>query len=218
MAPRRSLGRQPRAFNSGSDRDGSYFRVHPVGDLTVAGSVRMTNGAGEDRNNLGGQNLTIGGAVTIQNGDGGSFNTLLAWGSMSVGQVSVTSGAGYDDNTIQIYDRGVIRGNVSFANGAGDGPITTLAAAICSPSAATSRSPTGWDTTSIASAAADTHVTGSITIRNGSGGSDSAVVADTLLFVGGSTKITSGAGKDLVFVGLGRGIRKTRPRRSTSAR
>ena len=74
------------AFNSGTDRDGSYFRVHPFGDLTVAGAVRVTNGPGEDFTNVGGQNLTVGGAVAIHNGDGGSFNTLLAGGPCPPGR------------------------------------------------------------------------------------------------------------------------------------
>jgi hypothetical protein len=76
------------AFNSGPDHDGSYYRVHPFGDLTVAEAVRVTNGRGEDRSNLGGQNMTVGGAVVIRNGDGDSINTLLTNGTMSVGESS----------------------------------------------------------------------------------------------------------------------------------
>src|SRR5262245_27119061 len=47
------------AFNSGPDADGGYFRINPAGDLTVAGGVQVTNGGGEDRTQLGGQNIAI---------------------------------------------------------------------------------------------------------------------------------------------------------------
>src|SRR5262245_35141873 len=39
------------AFSSGTDNGGSYFRVHPFGDLTVAGAARVANGPGEDFTN-----------------------------------------------------------------------------------------------------------------------------------------------------------------------
>jgi hypothetical protein len=198
------------AFNSGPDHDGSYFRVHPLGDLAVTGAVRVTNGPGEDFTNLGGRNMTVGGAVVINNGDGGSLNTLLTTGTLSVGQVVITNGAGEDSNGIHSYETILVRGGVSFVNGAGDsdnyigdGNLLSVCGNISFVNGP------GRDVNSVGSG--NTQVNGTITVRNGGGGSDTAITADTLLSVGGPTRISSGAGKDLVFVGQSRVLENPTP-------
>ena len=191
------------AFTSGADRDGSYYRVHPVGDLTVAGAVRVTNGAGEDFTNLGGQNVAVGGAVLVQNGDGGSRNNLLAQKDLATGPVLITNGAGDDHNDIHTFDTALVRGGIRFVNGAGeghnyvgDGNLFTVRGNVVFVNGA------GRDLNTLFSG--ETRVTGAVTVRNGDGGSDTSVAAETRLAVGGPTRITSGAGKDLLYVGAGR--------------
>ena len=194
------------AFHSGSDLDGSEYRVHPFGDFTVAGGVQVTNGAGEDRTQLGGQNMTIRGAVVIRNGDGGSFNNLLTQGGLSIGSIAITSGAGTDFNDIHSLDAAIqVRGGIRFVNGAGeghnyvgDGNLLSVGGSITfinGPDA-------GQDLNTIFSA--EVRIAGAVTIRNGDGPSDTSVAADTRLSIGGATRITSGVGEDLVHVGMGR--------------
>jgi hypothetical protein len=191
------------AFDSGPDRAGSYYRVHPFGDLTVAGAVRVTNGPGPDLTDLGGQNLTVGGAVVIQNGDGDTINTLLTWGTMSVGRIAITNGAGNDLNTIHTYDKALIRGGVTIGNGSGgsdsyigDGNLLSVGGNISFVNGS------GRDLNSVYSAEA--RIDGAITVRNGGGDSDTSIAAETRLLVGGPTRITSGTGKDDVAIGSGR--------------
>ena len=196
------------AFNSGPDAAGSYFRIHTLNDLTVAGSVRLTNGgAGEDRNYLGaGGDLAIGGSVVIQNCDGDSFSTLLSWHTLSAGQVTITNGVGWHDNTIHSYEKTVIRGGVSFTNAAGERTFNTIQGNDLLSIGGNISFVNGASLDVNSIGGGDVHVAGSITVRNGNGGADTVVTADRLLFIGGSTKITSGDGKDLVYVGPGRDI------------
>ncbi|HKB01971.1 MAG TPA: hypothetical protein VKD90_07105 [Gemmataceae bacterium] len=192
------------AFRSGSDGDGSYYRVHPAGDLTVAGGVRVINGAGEDRIQLGaGENVAIRGAVVIQNGDGGSFNNMIAGTDLSIGQVAITNGAGDDYNDIHTYETASIRGNVRFVNGSGeghnyvgDGNLFTIGGNVAFINGA------GRDLNTVFSG--ELRINGTVIARNGDGDSDTSVAAETRLVVGGPTRITSGAGKDLVYIGAGR--------------
>src|SRR5262249_15975483 len=190
------------AFNSGSDRDGSYFAVHPFGDLTVAGAVRLTNGPGSDATDLGGQNLTVGGAVIVQNGDGGSSTVLRADAGLSVGQVIITNGAGYDDNTIDGHDTALVRGNVRITNGAGIGANSVFGGSLLSVGGSvTFVNGSGQGEHLNTVYAADARVAGAVTVRNGDGDTDTSVAANTRLSVGGPTRITSGVGMDQVTVG-----------------
>ena len=191
------------AFRSGTDSDGSYFRVHPFGDLSVARGVWVTNGPGEDFTNLGGENLTVGGAVVISNGGGGSRNTLLTLANMSIGQVVITNGAGEDHNDIHTYDTALIRGGVKYINGAGDsfnyvgdGNLFTIGGNISFINGA------GRDLNTVFSG--ETRIGGAVTVRNSDGDSDTSIAAETRLLVEGPTRITSRAGKDLVAIGEGR--------------
>jgi hypothetical protein len=191
------------AFRSGADRDGSYFRVHPFGDLTVAGGVQVTNGAGEDFTNLGGENLAVGGSIVIRNGGGGSRNTLLTQASLSTGEVVIINGAGEDHNDIHIYDTALIRGRVRFVNGAGDsfnyvgdGNLFSIKGNV------TFLNGTGRDLNTVFSG--DARIGGAVTVRNADGGSDTSIAAESLLFVAGPTWIASESGNDLITVGEGR--------------
>ena len=193
------------AFNSGPDAAGSKYHIHALNDLTVAGSVRMTNGAGDDDNYLGaGGNLAIGGSTVIQNGDGKSFNTLLSWHTLSAGQVTITNGVGWHDNTIHSYDKTVIRGGVTFANGAGERTFNTIQGNGLLSVGGNISFVNGPGIHNNGIGGGDTHVVGSITVRNGNGDSDTVVTADSLLFIGGPTRVTSGDGEDLVYIGPGR--------------
>jgi hypothetical protein len=195
------------AFNSGPDAAGGYYRIHALNDLTVAGSVRMTNGGGEDRDYLGagtvdaGGNLAVGGAVVIQNGDGDSFSTLLSWGTLSLGQVTITNGVGWHDNTIHSYDKTVIRGGVTFSNGPGERTFNTIQGNNLLSVGGNISFVNGASLDFNGVGGNDTHVGGSITVRSGNGGSTTSVTAHRLLYIGGPTKITSGDGKDLVYIG-----------------
>jgi hypothetical protein len=193
------------AFNSGTDRDGSTYQVHPFGDLAVAGGVQITNGAGPDGTDLGGQNLTVGGAVAIQNGDGGSSSILLAQAGLSVGQVVVTNGAGYDDNGIHSYGTALVRGGVRFVNGPGagsnyigDGNLLSIGGNVTFLNG----SGPGLHLNTIGSG--DTRIGGALTVRNGAGDTDTSIAGDTRLWIGGPTRITSGDGKDLLAFGASR--------------
>src|SRR5262245_569296 len=199
------------AFNSGMDADGSYYRVHPSGDLTVAGGVRVTNGAGADRIHIGsGQNVAIRGAVVIHNGDGGSFNNMIALKDLSVGSVFITNGAGNDSNDIHTDDTAQIRGSIRFVNGAGeghnyvgDGNRFTIGGNVAFINGS------GQDLNTLFSG--EMRVNGAVTICNNDGDSDTSVAVETRLVVGGPTRITSGNGKDLVYMGAGRVERDTTP-------
>jgi hypothetical protein len=143
-------------FNSGTDRDGSHFRVHPLGDLSVAGAVRVTNGPGADNTEFGGRSLTIGGALTVRNGNGDSDTVVTAEQLLFVGgPTRVTSGDGKD----LVY--------IGPGREIGD-PLP----------------------------AADI---GSVTVNNGAGGSETAIVA-TRLTVRGSVNISAWDGTDEVGV------------------
>ena len=107
------------AFDSGSDGDGSYYRVHPFGDLTVTGGVQVTNGAGEDRNQLGGQNMTIRGAVVIRTATAAA-NNLLTQGGMSLASSPSPTGRN-NDNGIHSLDDAIWSRRHPFVNGAGQG-------------------------------------------------------------------------------------------------
>lgn len=193
------------AFNSGPDAAGSKYRIHALNDLTVAGSVRMTNGVGEDRNYLGaGGNLAIGGPVVIQNGDGDSFSTLLSWGTLSLGQVTIINSVGWHDNTIHSYDKTVIRGGVTYTNGPGERTFNTIQGNNLLSVGGNISFVNGPGIHNNSVGGGDTHVGGSITVRNATGDSDTVVTADRLLYVGGPTRIKSGDGKDLVYIGPGR--------------
>jgi hypothetical protein len=199
------------AFRSGTDGDGSYYRVHPAGDLTVAGGVRVINGAGEDRTQLGaGENVAIRGAVVIQNGDGGSFSNMIAGTNLSIGQVAITNGAGDDFNDIHTYETASIRGNVRFDNGSGeghnyvgDGSLFTIGGNVAFINGS------GRDLNTVFSG--ELRIRGTVAVRNDDGDSDTSVAAETRLVVGGLTRITSGAGKDLVYIGAGRVEQDTTP-------
>jgi len=199
------------AFRSGSDGDGSYYRVHPSGNLTVAGGVRVFNGAGEDRTQLGaGQDVAIRGAVVIRNGDGGSFSNMIAGADLTVGRVDITNGAGDDYNDIHTYETALVRGNVRFVNGAGeghnyvgDGDLFTIRGNVAFVNGS------GRDLNTVFSG--ELRINGSVIVRNGDGGSDTSVAAEFRLLVGGATRITSGAGKDLVSIGAGRVVQDTTP-------
>jgi hypothetical protein len=189
--------------NSGLDLDGSYFRVHPFGNLNVNGGVWVTNGRGNDFTDLGGQNVAIRGAVTIRNGDGGSFNTLLAQESFYAGQVAITNGAGEDHNEIVTYDSAEIRGSVTFTNGTGDstnyvggGTALAVGGSVSFVNGA------GRDVNTIYSD--DARVGGAVIIRNANGGSDNSVAAQFVLMVQGQTQIAAGDGNDVVAIGAGR--------------
>jgi hypothetical protein len=198
-------------FQSGSDGDGSYYRVHPAGDLTVAGGVRVINGAGEDRTQLGaGENVAIRGAVVIQNGDGGSFSNMIAGTDLSIGQVTITNGAGDDYNDIHTYETASIRGNVRFVNGTGeghnyvgDGNLFTIGGNV------TFVNGSGRDLNTVFSD--ELRISGAVTVRDADGGSDTSVAAETRLVVGGPTRVISGAGTDLVYIGAGRVEQDTTP-------
>jgi hypothetical protein len=199
------------AFRSGADGDGSYYRIHPAGDLTVAGGVRVTNGSGEDRIQLGaGENVAIGGTVVIQNGDGGSFSNMIAGTDLSIGQVAITNGAGDDYNDIHTYETASIRGNVRFVNGSGeghnyvgDGNLFRIGGNVVFMNGS------GRDLNTVFSG--ELRINGAVTVRNADGDSDTSVAAETRLRVGGATRITSGAGKDLVYIGAGRVEQDTTP-------
>jgi hypothetical protein len=186
--------------NTGTDTDGSYLRIHPFGNFTVNGSIRVTNGPGADFTDFGGQNLVVRGAVAIHNGDGGSSNTLLARDTLYAGQVSITNGAGNDSNQLFCYDKEAFGGNVTFVNGPGDsdnyiggnnalgiiGSVRIL-------------NGTGRDLNTIGSG--DCRIGGSVVIRDGDGGSDNSISGDFNLLVQGATRITAGAGFDQVHLG-----------------
>jgi hypothetical protein len=193
------------AFNSGTDRDGSQYVVHPFGDLTVAGGVQITNGAGSDVTDLGGQNLAVGGAVVVQNGDGGSSTVLRAEKGVSIGPVIVTNGAGYDSNMIEGRDSALIRGNVRFVNGAGIGVNSVFGGNLLTVGGSVTfvNGPgAGLHLNTVY--AADVRVTGAVTVRNGDGDTDTSIAADTRLLIGGPTRITSGDGSDLLTFGASR--------------
>ena len=90
-------------------------------DLKVEKNFSITNGkntSGTDVNNL--VNLTVGGSLTISNG-AGDTSTIIARNSAGVstigGSLSITNGAGEDHNNI--YDTNV-GGNVTVNNGHGN--------------------------------------------------------------------------------------------------
>jgi hypothetical protein len=191
------------SVNSGSDADGAYLRIHPFGDLKVAGGVRVVNGAGSDMTDLGGQNVTVHGAVVIRNGDGGSFNTMLALGTLLLGQVAITNGAGDDTNDIFTYDAAVIRGGISFNNAAGDSSnYVGGGSAVAVVGNISVINGTGRDINTIFSD--DIRISGAITVRNGDGDSDTSIGGTSYLLVQGATKVTAGIGLDEVTIGAGR--------------
>lgn len=193
------------AFNSGTDHDGSFYVVHPFGDLTVAGSIRLTNGPGPDSNDLGGHNVTIGGAVVVNNGDGGSSTVLRADSALAVGQVTITNGAGYDDNTIQGHDSTLIRGNVRITNGAGIGANSVFGGNLLSVGGSvTFVNGNGHGLHLNTVYAVDARVAGAVTVRSGDGDTDTSVAAVTRLAVGGAVRVVSGTGADQVTIGIGR--------------
>ncbi len=196
------------AVNTGSDVDGSYLRVHPLGNLTVTGGVRVTNGPGNDFTDIGGQNVTIRGAVAIHNGDGGSFNTMLALGTLNVGQVVIGNGAGEDYNEIVTYDAAVVRGNVTFVNG--DGVSTNYVGggnALAVEGNVSFVNGAGRDLNTVNST--DARIGGAVAIRNADGGSDTSLGGQAVLLVQGRTRIAAGDGNDLVTIGAGRVLGST---------
>lgn len=191
------------AVSSGTDLDGSYLRVHPNGDFTVTGGVRVGNGRGFDFTDLGGQNVAIRGGIAIQNGDGGSFNTMLSLGAFSAANVVISNGDGEDYNQIVTYDTIAIRGGVSFNNAAGvstnyvgGGNLLTVGGGLSFNNGA------GRDLNTVFSD--DTRVHGAITVRNGDGDSDTSIGGTSKVAIAGAIRITSAAGLDNVTIGAGR--------------
>jgi hypothetical protein len=191
------------AVSSGADLDGSYLRVHPNGDLTVTGGVRVINGRGSDFTDFGGRNATIGGGVAIYNGDGGSFNNILTQGAFSAAYVVVTNGDGEDYNQIVTFDSIAIRYGVSFNNAAGvatnyvgGGNLLTVGGGISFLNG------TGRDLNTVFSR--DTQVRGAITVRNGEGDSDTSIGGTNKVAIVGAIRVTSTAGLDNVTIGAGR--------------
>lgn len=188
------------AVNTGTDADGSYLRVHPFGNLSVNGSIRVTNGTGSDFTDFGGQNLAIRGAVAINNGDGGSSNTLLAWDTLYAGRVSITNGAGNDYNQLFCYDKEVFGGDITFVNGPGDSDNYVGGNnALAIIGSVRILNGDGRDLNSIGST--DARIGGAVVIRNGDGSSDTSINGDNNLLVQGATRITAGAGTDVIHLG-----------------
>ena len=197
------------ALDNGADRDGSYVQVHPYGDLTVAGGVRMTNGArwGLNRARRPERDHRRGGRDSERRRRDLQLRGRPRGPVGRAGCRSPTA-AGQDYNEVVSYDTAVL-GGVSYANGAGgstnyigDDGLLIVGGNVSVVSGS------GRDVNTIFGG--DARVGGAITVRNSDGDSDTTVGGAYRLSVGGPTRITSGVGGDTVSLGTG-GVAGTSP-------
>jgi hypothetical protein len=201
-----SVGAGLSLTNGNGDTNTTVQRNGP-GLSAVGGSVRITNGSGQDRVRL--SDLVVGGNVTVRNGhaDAGGFagstalfnNFSTAARSRVRGSVSV----GYLDGTA--INEGMtdmeVGGNVTFNYGTGGAAVLfdgfNTAAPVLVHGNVTVK---GAGAVSLAIGISDAH-TGLVVGRNltVAGGNKDVVVA-SLLTVGGSTTFALGDGDDQVTI------------------
>ncbi|MGB8169215.1 MAG: hypothetical protein WCF18_17085 [Chthoniobacteraceae bacterium] len=169
----------------------------------IDGDLTVTNGTGAHLFQVNSKDFSVTGKVSLANGNGDNETKFATAGSITVGgSLTVTNKAGLDNFTATAAV--VNFKDVKVSNGNG-GSTTTLSGASLSFASVSVANGDGTDAFQVSSTNSFQVTKGGLSLKNGSGGSSTAINVNVIAGIAGALSIVNGDGMDTTVIGGGSG-------------